>query len=201
MKRIVVLASGAGSNLRALLGADLGGEIVLVVSDRPGAGALALAAAAGVATRVVAAADLPDRAAWDAALTDAVAAAEPDLVVLAGFMRILSGGFVRRFPTLNVHPSLLPAFPGATAVADALAWGVKVTGCTVHFVDQLVDSGPVVAQQAVPVEPDDTPEVLHERIKAVEHTLLPACVALACADRLAVDGRHVKVMSECAGSA
>jgi phosphoribosylglycinamide formyltransferase 1 len=102
--------------------------------------------------------------------------------------------FVRRFTTLNVHPSLLPAFPGAQAVAEALAWGVKVSGVTVHLVDELVDHGPVVAQEAVPVEPDDTPETLHARIKAVEHRLLPACVALACAGRLAVDGRHVKVL-------
>jgi phosphoribosylglycinamide formyltransferase 1 len=194
VKRIVVLASGAGSNLRALLGAELGGDVVLVLSDRPGAGALRLAAEAEIPTAVVAPADLPDRPAWDEALADAVAAADPDLVVLAGFMRVLAAGFVRRFPTLNVHPSLLPAFPGAHAVADALAWGVKVTGCTVHFVDELVDHGPVVAQQAVPIEPGDTPDALHERIKAVEHRLLPACVALACADRLVVDGRLVKVL-------
>jgi phosphoribosylglycinamide formyltransferase-1 len=192
VKRVVVLASGAGSNLRALLAADLGAEVVLVVSDRADAGALRLAGEAGIGTAVVPLAG--DRAAWDARLIEAVAAARPDLVVLAGFMRVLGAEFVRRFPTLNVHPSLLPAFPGAHAVAEALAWGVRVSGATVHLVDELVDHGPVVAQEAVTVEPDDTVETLHVRIKAVEHRLLPACVALFCADRLAVDGRHVKVL-------
>lgn len=197
MQRIAVLVSGAGSNLAALLdaGADtLGGRIVLVLSDREGVGALELAADAGVPRMVVAPQDHPDRAAWDAAVLAAVEAVAPDLVVLAGFARILGPAFPRRFPTLNVHPSLLPAFPGAHAVADALAWGVHVTGATVHFVDEQVDHGPVVAQEAVPVEPGDTTERLHARIKAVEHRLLPACVGLACADRLVVDGRHVKVL-------
>ncbi len=194
MKRVAVLASGAGSNLRALLSSDLGAQVVLVVSDRPDAGALRLAGEAGVATAVVAPDGAADRAGWDARLLAVVQAAQPDVVVLAGFMRILGAEFVRRFTTLNVHPSLLPAFPGAHAVAEALAWGVKVSGVTVHLVDELVDHGPVVAQEAVPVEPDDTPETLHTRLKAVEHRLLPACVALACAGRLAVDGRHVKVL-------
>jgi phosphoribosylglycinamide formyltransferase-1 len=194
VKRIVVLLSGAGSNLAALLAADPGGDVVLAVSDRDGAGGLDLAAAAGIPTAVVRPADHADRGAWDAALLDAVAAAHPDLVVLAGFMRILDGAFPRRFPTLNVHPSLLPAFAGAHAVEEALDWGVKVTGATVHFVDELVDHGPIVAQQAVAVEPGDTPLTLHARIKAVEHRLLPACVTLFCADRLTVDGRGVKVL-------
>ncbi|MPZ87580.1 MAG: phosphoribosylglycinamide formyltransferase [Nitriliruptorales bacterium] len=193
-RRIVVLVSGAGSNLQALLDADLGGRVVLAASDRAGAGGLARAAAAGVDTAVVTPGDCPDRAAWDARLADVVGAAQPDLVVLAGFMRILGAQFPQRFPTLNVHPSLLPAFPGAHAVPEALAWGVKVTGCTVHFVDEQVDQGPIVAQEAVPVKPDDTPATLHARIQAVEHRLLPACVALACHDRLAIHGRHVKVL-------
>jgi len=197
MQRIAVLVSGAGSNLAALLDANadtLGGRIVLVLSDRDGAGALALAAGAGVPAAVVPPADHADRRAWDAAVLAAVEAVEPDLVVLAGFARILGPTFPRRFPTLNVHPSLLPAFPGAHAVAEALAWGVRLTGCTVHFVDEQVDHGPVVAQEAVPIEPGDTAERLHARIKAVEHRLLPACVALACAARLVVDGRHVKIL-------
>lgn len=197
VQRIAVLVSGGGSNLAALLGAGagvLGGRIVLVVSDRDGAGALGLAADAGVPTAVVRPADHVDRGGWDAAILAAVEAVAPDLVVLAGFARILGPAFPRRFPTLNVHPSLLPAFPGAQAVADALAWGVRLTGCTVHLVDEQVDHGPVVAQEAVPIEPGDTPERLHARIKAVEHRLLPACVALACAGRLVVDGRHVKVL-------
>lgn len=193
MKRIVVLASGAGSNLAALLDADLGGRVVLVGADRPGTGALRRAEAAGVETAVVPF-DARNRGEWDAALVERVAALDPHLVVLAGFLRILSAAFVRRFATLNVHPSLLPAFPGAHAVAEALEWGVKVTGCTVHLVDELVDHGPVIAQEPVAVEPGDTPEMLHARIKAVEHRLLPACVALYCADRLAVDGRTVRVL-------
>jgi phosphoribosylglycinamide formyltransferase-1 len=196
MRRIVVLASGDGSNLQALLDADdLGGEVVLVVTDRDRVGALARAAAAGVPAITVRPADHPDRAAWDAAIEAAVAGGVPDLVVLAGFMRVLGPAFPRRFRTLNVHPSLLPAFAGKDAVEQALGWGVTVTGCTVHFVDEQVDHGPIVAQEAVPVEPGDTPDTLHARIKAVEHRLLPACVALACHDRLAIDGRYVRVLT------
>jgi phosphoribosylglycinamide formyltransferase 1 len=108
---------------------------------------------------------------------------------------VLGQAFPRRFRTLNVHPSLLPAFAGKDAVEQALGWGVTVTGCTVHFVDEQVDHGPIVAQEAVPVEPGDTPDTLHARIKAVEHRLLPACVALACHDRLAIDGRYVRVLT------
>lgn len=191
--RIAVLVSGGGTNLQALLDADLGGDVVLVVTDTPGAGALDRAAVAGVSTAVVRLADHPDRTAWDAALADTVGAARPDLVVLAGFMRILGPAFVGRFRILNVHPSLLPAFAGAHAVDEALAWGAKVTGCTVHLVDEEVDHGPIVAQEAVAVRPDDTAATLHERIKAVEHRLLVRCVTLACHGRLAVRGRTVEI--------
>ncbi len=192
--RIAVLASGSGSNLQALLGAaDLGGEIVLVASDRHDAGALERAAAAGVETALVAFGDYRDRAAWDAALRERVAAARPDLVVLAGFMRILSADWPRAWPMLNTHPSLLPAFPGARAVEASLAHGVKVTGATVHFVVEEVDAGPIVAQEAVTVRPDDDAATLHERIKAVEHRLLPEAVRLFCAGRLELEGRHVRV--------
>lgn len=193
-KRVVVLASGAGSNLQALLDdAELGALVVKVVADRPGAGALERAASAGVASALVQPKDYPDRPAWEAALRAEVAAAEPDLVVLAGFMRILSPAFVQRWPTMNVHPSLLPAFPGVHAVEEALAWGVKVTGATVHFVDEQVDHGPIIAQEAVEVRPDDTAESLHARIQAVEHRLLPSSVALFCRDRLEVVGRYVRI--------
>jgi phosphoribosylglycinamide formyltransferase 1 len=191
-KRLVVLASGSGSNAQALLDRD-DLDVVAVVTDVPTAGVLARAEAAGVEAVCVDRTAYPDRPTWEAALTDAVAEREPDLVVLAGFMRILSGAFVRRWPILNVHPSLLPSFPGAKAVEDALAHGVKVTGVTVHFVVEEVDAGPIVAQQAVVIEPDDTPDTLHERIKAVEHRLLPDAVALFCTDRLTVDGRHVRI--------
>ncbi|MEX0657736.1 MAG: phosphoribosylglycinamide formyltransferase [Egibacteraceae bacterium] len=194
-KQLVVMVSGSGSNLQALLDHDaLGGQITRVVADRPAAGGLDRARARAVEAVAVAPADHPDRATWEVALTAAVAEAEPDLVVLAGFMRILSPPFVRRWPILNVHPSLLPAFPGARAVTDALAWGVRVSGATVHFVDEQVDHGPIVAQEAVAVTPEDTPASLHERIQAVEHRLLPECVALFCHDRLAVDGRHVRIL-------
>lgn len=193
-RRIVVLASGSGTNLQALLDADLGrGEVVGVVTDRDGVGALERAGAADVPTRVVRPRDHPDRAAWDGALLAEVAALAPDLVVLAGFMRILGPTFSATVATLNVHPSLLPAFPGARAVDEALAWGVRLTGCTVHLVDELVDHGPILAQEAVAVLTDDTPATLHARIQAAEHRLLPACVAAWCEGRVQVDGRQVRM--------
>ena len=196
--RVVILASGSGSNAQALLDRndrnDLGGDIVAIVADVPGAGVLERARVAGVEAVCVDRNGYADRAAWEAALTEQVAALSPDLVVLAGFMRILSGAFVRRWPILNVHPSLLPAFPGAHAVEDALAHGVKVTGVTVHFVVEAVDAGPIVAQDAVEIREGDTPESLHERLKTLEHRLLPESVALFCAGRLAVDGHHVRIV-------
>lgn len=194
-KRVVILASGAGSNAQALLdGDDLGADVVAVVADVADAGVLDRAKRARVEAVCVDRTAYADRPTWEAALIAAVADREPDLVVLAGFMRILSGDFVRRWPILNVHPSLLPAFPGAHAVDDALSHGVKVTGVTVHFVVEEVDAGPIVAQEAVAIDGEDTPETLHARIKAVEHRLLPSSVALFCADRLQVDGRHVRIL-------
>lgn len=194
-KQLVVLVSGTGSNLQALLDhGALGGQITRVVADRPGAGGLERARRHGVDAVAVAPGDHADRKTWEAALVAAVAEAAPDLVVLAGFMRILSPAFVNRWPILNVHPSLLPSFPGARAVTDALEWGVKLSGVTVHFVDEEVDHGPIVAQEGVGVLPDDTPATLHERIQAVEHRLLPECVSLFCHDRLAIDGRQVRIL-------
>ncbi len=157
--RLVVLVSGGGTNLAALLAAHddpaYPGRVVGVVADRASAGGLDLARAAGVPTAVVAPGDFDDRAAWDRALAEAIAVFRPDLVVSAGFMRILGGAVLDRWPArvVNTHPALLPAFPGAHAVRDALAFGAKVTGCTLHVVDAGVDTGPVVAQVAVPVEP------------------------------------------------
>ena len=193
-KRIVVLASGAGSNLAALLDADLAGRVVAVVSDREGAGALTRAGEASVPAECVPYRGQPDRAAWADALAERVAEHEPDLLVLAGFMRILPPSFVSRWPTLNVHPSLLPAFPGAHAVEAALEWGVKVTGSTVHFVDEEVDHGPIVLQAPVEVRAGDDRESLHERIRTVEHELLPRAVSLFCADRLRTEGRCVRIL-------
>jgi phosphoribosylglycinamide formyltransferase-1 len=169
--------------------------VVLVASDRPDAFGLERARRAGVDTAIVRPGDHPDRAAFDLALRDRVAAARPDVVCLAGFMRILGPAFVRAFPDriVNTHPSLLPAFRGAHAVRDALDYGVKVTGCTVHLVDEEVDHGPVLFQAAVPVEPGDDEDRLHERIKAAEHRLLPLAVRLLAQGRVRVEGRRAQV--------
>jgi phosphoribosylglycinamide formyltransferase 1 len=199
-RRVVVLVSGHGSNLQALLdaaaGPDAGMAVVLVVADRPAAYGLERARRAGVDTAVVRPADHPDRPAFDLALRDLVARARPDVVCLAGFMRILGPAFVRAFPDriVNTHPSLLPAFRGAHAVRDALAYGVKVTGCTVHLVDEEVDHGPVLFQAAVPVEADDDEERLHERIKREEHRLLPLAVRLVAEGRVRVEGRRARIL-------
>lgn len=199
-RRVAVLVSGSGTNLQSLLdsiAADpaFGGSVVVVASDQPECLGLKRAEAAGLPAVAVAMADHPDRESWEDALTEAVAAHQPDLVVLAGFMRVLSPRFVRRWPgrIVNIHPSLLPAFPGVHGVADALAHGVKVTGTTIHLVDEQVDHGPIIAQRTVPVFDDDDEESLHERIKAVEHTLLPAVVKLLCHDRIEVEGRRTRV--------
>jgi phosphoribosylglycinamide formyltransferase-1 len=193
-KRVVVLVSGHGSNLQALL--DAGMPVVLVAADRPDAYGLERAREAGVDTAVVRPADHPDRPAFDLALRDLVAGARPDVVCLAGFMRILGPAFVRAFPEriVNTHPSLLPAFRGAHAVRDALAYGVKVTGCTVHLVDEEVDHGPVLFQAAVPVEDGDDEGRLHERIKREEHRLLPLAVRLVAEGRVRVEGRRARVV-------
>lgn len=193
--RVVVLASGAGTTLAALLAAheqpDYPARIVGVISDQPTAAALERARAAGVPTAAVALADFPDRAAWDEAVASAVDVFSPDLVVLAGFMRMLGTPFVERYSgrAVNTHPSLLPAFPGAHAVRDALAHGVKVTGCTVHLVDAGLDTGPILAQAAVPVVAADDEDALHERIKTVERDLLVDTVARFVAQGVTVEGR------------
>jgi phosphoribosylglycinamide formyltransferase 1 len=196
---VVVLVSGHGSNLQALLDAAArpgsGLAVVLVAADRPGAYGLERARLAGVDTAVVRPADHPDRPAFDRALRDLVAAARPDVVCLAGFMRILGPDFVRAFPDriVNTHPSLLPAFRGAHAVRDALAYGVKLSGCTVHLVDEEVDHGPVLFQAAVPVADGDDEDRLHERIKREEHRLLPEAVRLVAEGRVRVEGRVARI--------
>lgn len=197
--RVVVLASGAGSNLAALMSATTdpayGVELVAVGSDVPGAPALARAAAAGIATFALAPSAHPDRGSWDAALAEAVGACQPDLVVCAGFMRVLGPAFLDRFTgrIVNTHPALLPSFPGAHAVRDALAYGVKVTGATVHLVDAGVDTGPVIAQRAVAVRDDDDEAGLHERIKLVEHELLVDVVGRLARDGWTVHDRKVTI--------
>lgn len=164
-------------------------------SDRPQVEALARAGRRGIPAFVVRLPDHPDRAAWDVALTEAVAEHRPDLVVSAGFMKILGPAFLGRFGgrTINTHPALLPAFPGAHAVADALAYGVRVTGCTVHLVDDGVDTGPILAQEAVPIAPGDGEDDVHERIKVVERRLLVEIVAELARRGCTVDGRKVSI--------
>lgn len=196
--KLVVLASGSGTLLQAVLDAvekpNFPAKVVAVGADRAGIEALTRAERAGVPSFAVRMADHPDRAAWDKAITEAVAAYQPDLVVSAGFMKILGAEFLARFPgrVINTHPALLPSFPGAHAVADALAMAVKVTGSTVHFVDAGVDTGPIIAQEPVIVEPDDDEQVLHERIKAVERRLLVETIEKLGRSGCAVEGRKVR---------
>ncbi|MCW2666830.1 MAG: phosphoribosylglycinamide formyltransferase, formyltetrahydrofolate-dependent [Frankiales bacterium] len=193
--RLVVLASGEGRTLQALLDAaadaDYPARVVAVGSDRPGT--RALERAGDLPTFVVPMSQ--PRAQWDRELADAVAAHDPDLVVCAGFMKILGRGFLSRFPqrVTNTHPALLPSFPGAHAVPDALAYGVKVTGVTVHLVDEGVDTGPVVAQAAVPVLPGDTEQTLHARIQSVEQPLYVEAVARLARGGWTVEGRTVRL--------
>lgn len=184
--RLVVLASGTGSLLESLLDAATGdypARVVAVGVDRD-CRAAQIATAAGIASYRVRLGDRRDRPAWDAAITAATAEHAPDLIVSAGFMKILGPEFLSRFPgrVVNTHPALLPSFPGAHGVPDALNYGVKVTGCTVHLVDGGMDTGPILAQQAVAVHDDDTEETLHERIKVVERRLLVDVLA-ALAER------------------
>lgn len=192
-----MLVSGAGSNLQALLEAcaddAFGAGIAAVGADRCAIPALERAADAGVPTFVRLVAEYPERAGWDAAFADAAAAYQPDLVVSAGFMKILGPKFLRRFPAqvVNTHPALLPAFPGAHPVRDTLAYGAKITGVTVHLVDAGVDSGPVIAQAAVQVCPGDTEQSLHARIKAVERPLLVDTVGRMIRQGYLVQGREV----------
>jgi phosphoribosylglycinamide formyltransferase-1 len=196
--RVVVLVSGTGTLLQALLdaaGPDYPAQVVAVGADRAGAGGLRRAEDCGLPTFVVDRAQHLDRASWDVALTEAVAAHHPDLVVAAGFMKILGPAFLDRFGgrILNTHPALLPAFPGVHPVADALAHGVQVTGATVHLVDAGVDTGPILAQRAVEVLPDDTEQRLHERIKIVERRLLVDLVADLARGGCTVTGRKVSL--------
>ena len=195
--RLVVLASGTGSLLASLLAAavdDYPARVVAVGTDRTCA-ALDIAAAAGVPTYTTRLGDHPDRAAWDTAITEATAEHEPDLVVSAGFMKILGPEFLSRFPgrVVNTHPALLPAFPGAHAVPDAMAYGVRVTGCTVHLVDVGMDTGPILAQQPVEIRDEDTEETLHERIKVVERRLLVDVLAALATRGVTWTGRKATI--------
>ncbi|GAB3067164.1 phosphoribosylglycinamide formyltransferase [Pedococcus soli] len=194
---IVVLISGSGTNLQALIDATAdpayGVRILAVGADRAGISGLHKAAAAGIPTFVVRVEDHDDRADWDAALAERIADHEPAFVVSAGFMKILGPRVLGDHVVLNTHPALLPAFPGAHAVRDALAAGATVTGCTVHVVDAGVDTGPVIAQSTVEVLPGDTEDTLHERIKAVEHPLLVNIVGRAAREGITVTDGKVSI--------
>jgi phosphoribosylglycinamide formyltransferase-1 len=201
----VVLVSGSGTNLQALLdaiearGADTyGARVVAVGADRDGVEGLARAERAGIPTFVCRLRDHATRDAWDAALTAATAAYEPDLIVSAGFMKIVGEEFLARFGgrVVNTHPALLPSFPGAHGVRDALAYGAKVTGCTVHFVDDGVDTGPIIAQGVVEVSDEDDADggaALHERIKEVERRLLVDVVGRLSRGGYRIEGRKVRL--------
>ena len=197
--RIGVLGSGKGSNFVAIADACAAGTVpaavALVLSDVAEAGILARAGERDIAARFIPPGKFRTKLDEDAeqAYVEALQAAEVDLIVLAGFMRVLKDGFLRAFAgrIVNIHPSLLPSFPGLTAWQQALAHGVRVTGCTVHFVDAGVDSGPIIGQQTVLVLDDDTPETLHQRIHAAEHVLYPQCVAAIARGEITVRGRRV----------
>ncbi len=194
-----MLASGGGTNLQALLDDPVVGPwVALVVSDRGEAGALQRARARGVEAVFLDPRAHADRAVFDRAVLDLLREREIDVVALAGFMRILGPELVGAFEgrLLNVHPALLPAFPGTTSVADALSWGVKVTGVTVHLVDAEVDHGPIVFQEALLVLPDDDWDSLEARVHEVEHRLLPAAVRALVEGRIVVEARRVRVLEE-----
>ncbi|MFC4565841.1 phosphoribosylglycinamide formyltransferase [Nocardiopsis mangrovi] len=197
--RVVVLISGTGSNMAALLDAaadpGYGAGIVAVGADRASAKGIVRAQQAGVPTFTTPFSDYADRARWNTALAERIAEHRPDLVVSAGFMRILGPEVLSRYPVINIHPALLPAFPGAHAVRDALAYGVKVTGATVHFVDEGVDTGPVIEQVTVRVEPGDDVHSLHERIKAVERNMLVGVVGRLAREGWTLEDRHVRLGS------
>ena len=197
--RLVVLVSGAGTNLQALLDASqdpaYGAQVVAVGADRDGIEGLVRAENASVPTFVRKVGDFTSRGHWDITLTDTVAAFEPDLVVLAGFMKLVGPEFLARFAgrVVNTHPALCPSFPGMHGPADALAYGVKVSGATLFFVDGGVDTGPIIAQTVVPVMDDDTAASLHERIKIAERAMLVDSIGSMARAGWRLDGRRVRL--------
>ena len=194
MKRYVILISGRGSNMESLLDASLPGECVAVISNKPDAAGLASAAARGIPAVAIDHKQFASREDFDAALAAEIDRHAPDLVLLAGFMRILTDGFVRRYEgrLLNIHPSLLPLFPGVKTHAQALAAGVRLHGCTVHFVTPALDGGPIIAQAAVPVQSGDDEAALAARVLVEEHLLYPRVARWYLEDRLRLaDGRAV----------
>jgi len=199
--RVAVLISGSGTNLQALIDATAGGhpaDIALVVADRHKAGGLQRAHAAGIPTEVLLKRDHPTREAYDGALVDQLRRHEVSWVVLAGFMRLVTPVLLDAFPwrVLNIHPALLPAFPGLHAQQQAFDHGVRVAGATVHFVDRGTDTGPIIAQAAVPVLPSDDAGSLQRRILAMEHKLYPTALRWAVEGKLSIDGRKVRVAGD-----
>lgn len=195
--RLVVLVSGSGTNLQALLDATAdpayGAEVVAVGADRDGIEGLARAERAGVPTFVRRVKDYPARDDWDRALAEAVGTHSPDLLVSAGFMKLVGEPILDRFPMVNTHPALLPSFPGMHGARDALEHGVKIAGATLFLVDGGIDTGPILAQVAVPVEDDDTEETLHERIKVGERAMLVDTVGRMAREGWSVEGRRVRI--------
>ena len=189
MKRIVILISGRGSNMQALLEANLPCQIAAVISNRADAQGLEIAGQQGIETAVISHKDFADRAAFDAALAATIDRFAPDLVVLAGFMRILTTGFVERYrgKLINIHPSLLPAYPGIDTHQRAMQDGIKIHGCTVHFVTPDLDHGPIIIQAAVPVLRDDTPQSLSARVLIEEHRIYPQAVRWLCRNQVWLD--------------
>jgi phosphoribosylglycinamide formyltransferase-1 len=198
MKRIVILISGRGSNMRALIEAKLDAQVAAVISNNPSAQGLEFAQDAGIATQVVNHLNFSDRQSFDRALGNAIAAYRPDLIVLAGFMRILTEEFIEQFSgrIMNIHPSLLPAFPGLHTHRRALDEGVKVHGCTVHFVTPALDHGPIVIQASVPVLPDDDEERLAARVLQQEHAVYPQAIRWFLDGKLAMEGNRVNLSAE-----
>lgn len=196
MKRIVILISGRGSNLQALLGAGLPCQIAAVISNRADAKGLDIAKARGIPTVVVDHRDHPDRDSFDAALAKAIDTYAPDVVALAGFMRILGADFVSRYQgrLINIHPSLLPAYTGLDTHARALRDGVKIHGCTVHFVTHDLDHGPIIIQAAVPVLRDDTEQTLAARVLHEEHRIYAQALRWLCKDKVMLDGQGHAVL-------
>jgi phosphoribosylglycinamide formyltransferase-1 len=199
IKRLVILISGRGSNMQALLEARLPARVSAVISNEPGAKGLEIARSFGVPTRAVHHRDFAERSAFDRALMNAIGEYDPHLVVLAGFMRILTPAFLARFEgkVINIHPSLLPAYQGVDTHRRALQDGVKIHGCTVHFVTPDLDSGPIIVQAAVPVLPEDTEQTLAERVLEQEHRVLPQAVRWFFDGRLQLAGNQVRLAGEC----
>ncbi len=200
LPKLVILVSGSGSNLQAIMDAsaagDLEASIGLVISNRPGVKALQRAEQAHIPQLCIPHQDYPDRESFEAALIGSIDTIQPKAVILAGFDRLLSPTFIRHYPQqiINIHPALLPAFPGMHGVKQALDYGAKVTGVTVHFVDEGMDTGPIILQTSLPIEEQATEAQLLERVHALEHRIFPAAIQLMVTGRLQIDGRRVHIL-------